>query len=303
MLLARALDEERNRSELLDVRGIHAAACLNTALPREAVVGGHDDQRVVVDLLLVEAAHEPAEQPVGVPELQEVALLVVAGEELVMEPRRGVHARKQVARARAGLHSRWQVEVGPVREQQVLHPEGRPPSGADAAHPALEALRTPAHHVGNDRRRLGARAATHRGRAERRSLLGGDDPVALALEHVKHTVRMPGAGGRRPGPRAHAVEDQRDGLGRRVIRRIAVAKPDGVAGQCSEVRIAHRVDLPALVEQRVAGELVEDEQHDVRLGSGCLTRLGTPPRARGRHRHRDRHGEDRDDDPGHGAAL
>ena len=71
------------------------------------MVGSHHDQRLVVDPLLLEAPHEPANQAVHVAELEQVALLVVPGQELVVETRGGVHAGKRVGRPRPSPRARW----------------------------------------------------------------------------------------------------------------------------------------------------------------------------------------------------
>ena len=48
------LHDHRHGAELVDVREAHAAARVHAHLPREAVVGRHDDQRVVVDALALQ---------------------------------------------------------------------------------------------------------------------------------------------------------------------------------------------------------------------------------------------------------
>ena len=228
------------------------------------MVGDHDDQRVVVDALGPKASHQPAEQAVDEAELEQVALLVVASQELVVKAWRGVHPREQVPWPRSGARARGQIEIGPVGQQQVLHPQRGARGGTNRAKPALEARRPVAREVGDDGGLAREPALAHRGRAESRSLLGSDHAVALAGEHVEDRARVAATvrGGART--RAHAVEDERHGLGGRVVGRGPVAKPDGVAGQRGEVRIAHRVDAPAAAEQGIARELVEHEEHHVR---------------------------------------
>ena len=105
------------------------------------------------------------------------------------------------------------------------------------------------------RRRCGSRACPN----------GGEDRMRV----VPHRRR-------RARPRSHPVEDQRHRLGGRVVRGLRVAEPGAVARECGEVRVAAGVDLPVRPEQGVAAELVEDDQHDVRLASASAQRRRVP---------------------------
>ena len=150
--LPRRLDEERHRSELLDIGAAHAAARGHAHLPGEAVVSGHEDQSVVVDPGSLELSQEAAEQPVDEAELEQVALLVVAGQIRVAEAAQAVHVRHEVACAVARAGTRREVQVRPVRKQHVLHPQRGARVRPDPAHEAPEALRASTVQTGNDRR-------------------------------------------------------------------------------------------------------------------------------------------------------
>ena len=85
---------------------------------------------------------------------------------------------------------RGQVDPRAVRQQRVLHPEGRPPARPDRADEALEALRPPALQVGDDRRPPARARRAVAARAQRRGLLGGHDPVAAPAERREDRVRV-----------------------------------------------------------------------------------------------------------------
>ena len=141
-------------------------------------------------------------------------------------------------------------------------------SGASSARmrgrSARSAPARPPFRIGMIAGRLPALRRAVAGRAQRGGLLGGHDPVAGRPSAVKIECGWSRTIGRRPRPRRHAVEDQRHGLGRRVVARLRVAEPGGVAGERREVGEAPGVDRAVRAEQDVAGELVEHDQDHVR---------------------------------------
>ena len=99
-----------------------------------------------------------------------------------MEGELAVHLRHEVARSGARLGARGQVEVGPVRQQHVLHPKRRPAARPDRADEPREALRPAAVEPRHDRRPAHVSSAAAPWRAERGRLLGGDEAVAVRAE-------------------------------------------------------------------------------------------------------------------------
>ena len=188
-----------------------------------------------------------------------------------MEAERAVHVRDEVAGPGARVRARGQVEVGAMREQDVLHPEGRPRARPDRAHKAREALGASAEEPRHDRRAACVAPAAQARRAERRGLLGRDDPVAALAKRGEDRARVPVPVRLGALDRPQAVEDQRHRLRRRVVCRVGVAKPGRVRGELREVRVAAGIDGPVGPEEGVAGKLVENEQHQVRA-AGCGSR-------------------------------
>ena len=267
--LAGRLHEQRHRDHLLDVARVDAAARGHSHLPGEAVICGDHHERVVVDPGLLETPYQAAQQTVDEADLEQIALLVVAGEIGVPEAAQAVHARHEVACAAAGVRAGGQIQVRAVGEQHVLHPERGPRARPNGAEEAPEALRTPAVQAGDDRGTAPGGSAAHPGRAQGRGLLGGDHAVAVAGQRGEDRARVVAQLGTGARHRPHAVEDQRNGLGGGVVGGRGVAKPCGVARQRREVRVAAGIDLAVLVEQRVSRELVEHQQHDVRALALC----------------------------------
>jgi hypothetical protein len=70
-----------------------------------------------------------------------------------------------------------------------------------------------------------------------------------------------------------AVEDEGNGLGRRVVHRRGVPEPGGVLGEAGEVWEANGVDTAVGAEDRVGRELVQHEHEHVRPPPN-LRRLG-----------------------------
>ena len=135
-----------------------------------------------------------------------------------------------------------QVDPRTVRQQRVLHPEGRPPARPDRADEALEALGAAALQVRDDRRAAsrGSDAAVARAGTSRwppRTARSGSRACPSAVKIECGWSRTVGDGAR---PRRDPVEDQRHRLGGRVVRGLRVAEPGAVARQRGEVRDSGR---------------------------------------------------------------
>ena len=63
----------------------HLPALLHPHLERDAVVGDHDEQRAIEHAGAPHAAHDQPELAVGVADLEQVAQVVVVGEQRVVE--------------------------------------------------------------------------------------------------------------------------------------------------------------------------------------------------------------------------
>ena len=125
--------------------------------------------------------------------------------------------------------------------------------GEEASHPAAERL-------------PGTRAEIARAQPGQRLR---DVQVVRVREEREQVVWVLGMDGQTPVLRVHAREDRRHRVDRPRVDRRRVAKPGRVLCESGEVRIALRVDLHALVEERRRGELVEDENDDRRLRRGA----------------------------------
>ena len=86
--LPRCLDEERHRGDLLEVRLGHLPALLHAHLEGDAVVGDDDEDAPVEDPGALHAAHDQPELAVGVAHLEQMAQMVVVGEQRVVEAAR-----------------------------------------------------------------------------------------------------------------------------------------------------------------------------------------------------------------------
>ena len=306
--LAGRLHEQRHVGDVLAV-GLRQRPTLLARAEADAVVGGHDQHRAVVEAGGAEPVEQPPEHPVGVAELQQVPLPVLVDGGLVRVPdlvrgpaRRGPHV---VALARG--------EIGPraVRQHQVEVPEARARLRAQRAEerrvdaagivvpacvlkevaPAVRDRRDAAGEVVrqqlvqvDDARVLGqrGRAVTERalevraerGRTEVR-LLVGDVELRGTAEEREQVLPVVGVDRELAGLREAAGEDRRDRVRRPFADRGCVLEPGRAACEPSEVREANRVDAAVRVEQRVDRQLVERDQHDGRVGplACCLRGL------------------------------
>ena len=119
-LLVRKLDEQRHIGDVLKV-GIRQRSPLLPRPEADAVVGGHDDERAVVEAGPPESGDEPSEHAVGVAELEQVPLPVLVDRGLVAVPDLvGPPARRLPDRVAA---ARGQVLPGAVGEHEVHVPE------------------------------------------------------------------------------------------------------------------------------------------------------------------------------------
>ena len=123
-VLARKLHEQRRERKLREVRPGRAAAQVASA-EADAVVCRYDDQRLVPEPRLVQAAQEGAHQPVGEADLEQVPLPGLH-RELGIEPALAVAAGRIRRRDSPGMSIR-EVQPGRVRQEHMDEVERRRP--------------------------------------------------------------------------------------------------------------------------------------------------------------------------------
>ena len=138
--LARRLDEEGHRGDLLDVGLAHLAPAADAHVERVAVVGRHHQQRAPQQPGAPQAPEQPAELPVHEAHLEQVPHVVVLGQARVVEAHPAVQASDRVLPGRPVAVAGGQVDPGLVREQRVVEVEGRALSPAHGSDPAVQAL-------------------------------------------------------------------------------------------------------------------------------------------------------------------
>ncbi len=116
----------------------------------DAVVGHHRHHRAVVDPRLVEAVEQLAEQPVGVRDLEQVALVGLLDEEPARIAGTPVDARQRLPRGAPVDAARGQVLVRHVRQQDVDQVQLRARGVLDLRDEPLEAVGAAASQVGVD---------------------------------------------------------------------------------------------------------------------------------------------------------
>ena len=130
--LPRALDEQRHRRDLVDVGLGDLAPVAYSALERDGLVGGDHHQRLLPLPGLLEPRHQPADLLVGEAGLEQVALLVELGQELVAEAGRGRRSRAACRRGSPG---------GPDRRAGRSRARAAAPSGGTSASAAATGAR------------------------------------------------------------------------------------------------------------------------------------------------------------------
>ena len=137
------LDEERHGRDVLDVRRRDRARVSLAGAKRDTVIGGDDHQRAVPQPGLAQPVDQPAEQPIGEAELQQVPLVSLEHEERVLRRLRAGEPGGAASAAAIAV-AVGEVLPGHVRQEHVLEVQRRRRRGPDRAHPGFEARRASA---------------------------------------------------------------------------------------------------------------------------------------------------------------
>jgi hypothetical protein len=224
----------------------------------DAVVGGHDHERVFVQPKPAQPRNELAEQPIGQPQLEQVPLVRDLDQPRHAEPDHVVEPGDRLRREAPVRGARGVVLPRHVWQQDVLEPERRPRRLAHRARKAPEALDLPVREVA--RGRPGRRHAQAR-RAQPGRLLGHVQLVVVR-EQREEVGRMRVDVGAEAGTRIAAVEHRRHRERCAVVHGGGPAEPGRLASEPGERRVARGVDAPVRPEQRRERQLVEDHHHD-----------------------------------------
>ena len=220
LLLVGRLDEQRHGRDLSSVLPVQAAA-LARMRERHAVVGGHDDQRVVPEAVVLQVLPQVLELEVGEPGLEEMALeqhVQLARVLVGLVRQAGDHVVRRLAVALAG----GQVLPGHVRHQRVLEVQRGPASRHDVVDPLLEAHRAPAVQVGArvPGRGIAAHLRLVAAAAEVPPVLGDAREIVLDVRRRDHVQPdEPEVLGHRRDPAAVRL------LGVRVLAEVAASRP------------------------------------------------------------------------------